>query len=67
MFGRVLNLLFEPLVIFAKRFILNIWQGSEYASAIYTTKSIIDVYQLEVFNTFHYLSNNIVHVQITWP
>ena len=24
---------FEPLSIFAKRSILNVWQGSEYASA----------------------------------
>ena len=24
---------FEPLIIFAKRSILNFWQGSEYASA----------------------------------
>ena len=27
-------------MIFAKRFILEVWQGSEHASAIYTTISI---------------------------
>ena len=33
MFNSVVNTLLEMLTIFAKNVILNIWQGSEYASA----------------------------------
>ena len=40
MFDKVLNLPLQPLMIFAKRFMLDVWQGSEHASAIYTTLSI---------------------------
>ena len=34
-------------MILAKRFILNVWQGSEYTSAVYTS-IVLDIYQLEV-------------------
>ena len=40
MFDKVLNLPLQPLMIFAKRFILDVWEGSEHASAICTTLGI---------------------------
>ena len=59
-------------MIFAKRFTYDLWQGSEYSSAVYTTIRI-RVYQLEVLaticlfkfaNIFHLNLGNIVHGQI---
>ena len=53
-----------------KILILNVWQGSEYVSAICAT---IIVEHLSVrtvgylFTKFHRISSNIVHSQITWP
>ena len=47
MFDRVLNSSLQSLIISAKRFVLHIWQGSEYASAIYTT---IDIRILPIKN-----------------
>ena len=40
MFDKVLNSPFWPLMISEKRIILDVWQGSEHASAIYTTINI---------------------------
>ena len=48
MFDMVLNSHLQPLMIFAKRFMGDVWQGSEYSSAIYTTINMREVYQLEV-------------------
>ena len=48
MFDMVLNSHLQPLMIFAKRFIDDVWQGSEYSYAIYTTINMREVYQLEV-------------------
>ena len=37
MFDSVLNSTLQPLMIFAKIFILDVWKRSEHASAIYAT------------------------------
>ena len=54
---------------FAKRFILDVSQGADYASGIYTAVSIrairsVGYYCYLTFDIFHHISCNIVHVQI---
>ena len=41
---------FQPLIIFAKTSILDVWQGIEYASA--TSNSVSLFLALEIFRTF---------------
>ena len=41
---------FQPLIIFAKTSILDVWQGIEYASA--TSNSVSLFLALETFRTF---------------
>ena len=51
-------------MIFAKSSILDVWQGSEYASTIYTTISIrrlqsevLAIYLLNLLNLLQYISS----------
>ena len=53
---------FYPLTIFAKRSILDIWQGSEYASGLFCSFLMVDSI---VVSLFIYFINSLIKLSLS--